>query len=133
MPPMYMVRADITIPLRLGRRRAEVTERSYELSEAKHAYEASARSLEYRIREDYAMAETAAKLVALYRDTVMPQARFAVQSSLSGFETGGSDFASVLMNHMAVLEYDMAYHQQMEEVHLALARLEEMTGVELVR
>jgi outer membrane protein, heavy metal efflux system len=133
MPPMYMIRADITLPLRLGRRRAEVAERSSELSQAKHAYEATAQSLHYRIREEYAMAEAAEKLIHLYRDTVLPQARFTIQSSLASYETGATDFLAVLMNHMAVVEYEMSYHEQMQDMHLALARLEEMTGVELTR
>lgn len=133
MPAMYMFRADITLPLRIGRRRAEVTERASELSQAKHTYEATAQSLHFRIREEYAAAEAAEKLVATYRDTVIPQARFAIQSSLAAYETGATDFLSVLMNHMAVLEYEMNYHEQMEEFHLALARIEEMTGVELTK
>lgn len=133
MPPMYMIRADITLPLRLARRRAEVAERSSEVAQARHAYEATAQSLQYRIREEYAMAEAAEKLIHLYRDTVIPQARFTIQSSLASYETGAADFLSVLMNHMAAIEYEMSYHEQMQEMHLALARLEEMTGVELTR
>jgi hypothetical protein len=120
MPPMYMIRADITLPLRLGRRRAEVAERSSELAQARHAYEATAQSLHYRIREEYAMAEAAEKLIHLYRDTVIPQARFTIQSSLASYETGATDFLAVLMNHMAVIEYEMSYHEQMQDMHLAL-------------
>ena len=131
MPPMYMFRADMNVPIRLTRRRAEVAERSAEVSQAKRTYEATAQSLHYRVREEFGIAEAAEKLVFLYRDTVLPQARFAIQSSLSAYETGATDFLAVLMNHMAVIEYEMSYHEQMQEYHLALVRLEEMTGVEL--
>jgi hypothetical protein len=40
---------------------------------------------------------------------------------------------SVLGNHVAAFEYEMNYHEQMQEYHLALARLEELTGVELAK
>jgi outer membrane protein TolC len=131
MPPMYMFRADVTLPLRVGRRRAEVTERAAEVTQAKHAYEATAQSLHYRIREDYAAAQAADKLLALYHDTVIPQARFTIQSSLAAYETGSTDFLAVLMNHTALIEYEMSYHEQMMDYHMALVRLEEMTGVEI--
>ena len=63
----------------------------------------------------------------------MPQARLAVESSLASYETGTLDFLSVLGNQIAIFEYEMNYHEQMLEYHLALVRLEEMTGVELTK
>jgi len=132
MAPMYMVRADVKIPIRLGKTRAEVTERSQQVAQAKHTYEATAQSLQYRIRDEYLGLETAQKLVELYSKVVMPQARLTVESSLASYQTGGADFLSVFTNELAVIDYEMNYHEQMREFHLALARLEEMTGVELI-
>lgn len=133
MPPMYMFRADVKVPLRLGRTRAEVAERNQELAGAKYTYEATARSLEYRIRDEYNAAETAQKLLDLYLRTALPQARLAVESSLASYQTGSLDFTAVLANEVAAFEYEMNYHEQMQEFHLSLARLEEMTGVELIK
>jgi outer membrane protein, heavy metal efflux system len=133
MPPMYMIRADVKVPLRFGKTRAEVAERSYEVSEARHAYTSTAQSLEYRIRDDYATIESAQKLMDLYSKVVIPQAKLAIESSLAAYQTGTTDFLSVLMNQLAVFEYEMAYHEQMQEHHMALARLEEMTGVQLIQ
>jgi cobalt-zinc-cadmium efflux system outer membrane protein len=132
MPPMYMVRADIRIPIRLSKTRAEVTERSQQVAQARHTYEASTQSLQYRIRDEYLGLETAQKLVELYSKVVMPQARLTVESSLASYQTGGTDFVSVFTNELAVIDFEMNYHEQMREFHLALARLEEMTGVELI-
>jgi outer membrane protein TolC len=133
MPPMYMFRADVKLPIHRGKRRAEVAEQSSEVAASKHSYEADARSLEFRIKDEYAAAETAEKLVNLYLNTVIPQARLAVDASLSSYETGSSDFVTVLSNHVAALEYELDYHEQMEAYHLALARLEQMTGVEITK
>jgi outer membrane protein TolC len=132
MRPMYSFRADVKIPIRLGRTRAEVTERSEEMAQAKHTYQATAQSLEVQIREEYLSAQTAQKLVDLYSKVVMPQARLAVESSLAGYQTGGTDFLSVLTNDLAVIEYEMDYHEQLHEFHTSLVRLEQMTGVELI-
>jgi outer membrane protein TolC len=133
MPSMYMFRADVKVPLHLGKTRASIAEKAQQVSESRHTYEAGARSLEYRIRDEYLGAETARKLMDLFSKTISPQAGLAVESSLSSYSTGTTDFTAVLMNQMAAFEYEMNYHEQMQEFHLALVRLEEMTGVELVK
>ena len=132
MPPMYTFRADVKLPLHGARIRAEVNERSLEIAEAKHAYEATAQSLEYRIRDQYIAAQTAQKLIELYSGVVIPQARLAVDSSLASYQTGGTDFLSVFTNELAAIDYELNYHEQMQAYHLALARLEEISGVELL-
>src|SRR5947209_8298835 len=98
MSPMYMFRADVRLPIHGAKTRAEITERSYEVAEAERTYEASSRSLEFRIRDDYAAAETALKLATLYSQTVMPQARLTVESSLAAYEAGTTDLIAVLSN-----------------------------------
>ena len=63
----------------------------------------------------------------------MPQANLAVESSLASYQTGGSDFLSVLSNELAVFDYEMNYHEQLHDFHMALVQLEQLTGVELIR
>ena len=133
MPAFYMFRADIRIPLYFkGKQRAALTERAEMLSEARHTYDATGQSLNFRIADDYSMAETSLQLTNLYFKTVMPQAQLAVDSSLASYETGAVDFLSVLNNYTAALEYEMDYHEEMLNYHLALSRLEETTGVRLI-
>lgn len=131
MPGMYMVRADIRLPL-FGKRPA-LTEQAQNLAAAKHSYEASARNLQARIKDEYLMATTASQLMKLYTDTVIPQANLALESSLRSYESATADFTAVLMNYMTSVDYEMNYHQEMESYHLALARLEEMTGMPLLK
>jgi cobalt-zinc-cadmium efflux system outer membrane protein len=131
MPAMYMFRADVKLPVHRAKTRAEITERTQSEDEAKHNYEAAARSLEYRIRDDYSVAQTAEKLMKLYEGTLLPQARLTSESALSAYSTGTADFASVLASYVAAIDYEMDYHEQMQEYFLAMVRLEEMTGVRL--
>ena len=79
------------------------------------------------------MAETASQLVKLYEKAVIPQASLALESSLSSYETGAVDFLNVLMNYTTVAEYQMNYIEELQNFYLALARLEEMTGLPLVQ
>jgi len=132
MPPMYMFRADVRVPIYRRKLRAEEAEQAAGVVEARRTYEASSQNLLYRIQDDYLTAQAAQKLMEIYDKTILPQARFAVDSSLASYENGTTDFLNVLNNYMAVFDAEMNYHEQMQEFHLALARLEELSGVELM-
>jgi len=132
MPAMYMFRADMKVPLLRHRQRAEEAEQAAAVLEARHSYRAGVKSLTYQIEDEYLAAKAAEKLLEIYDKTILPQARFAIDSSLASYENGTTDFLNVLNNYMAVFEAQMTYHEQMQEFHVAVARLEELTGVELM-
>jgi cobalt-zinc-cadmium efflux system outer membrane protein len=132
MPPMYQVRVDLKIPAWFWRKqRAEVTEQAFQVSEARHTYEADRQSLAVRIEEEYVNAQTARRLMDLYSNTVIPQSSLALESGRASYETGALDFMSMLMNFMTMVDYQLNYHEEMVRFHVALARLEEMTGVKV--
>jgi hypothetical protein len=78
------------------------------------------------------MAQTSEQLVRLYRETVIPQASLALESSLASYETAAVDFLTVFMNYITVVEYEMNYYEELQDLYVALARLEEMTAMQLL-
>jgi outer membrane protein TolC len=128
MPDMYEFRFDIQIPLRRDKRAAAVAEQRSLLTAAQRTYDATQLSLQSRLTEDYQMTAAAARLATLYRETVLPQARLALESSLASYQTGGVDFLSVLTNFGTVLEYEMTYFDELASYHVAVSRLEAMAG-----
>ena len=132
MPPMYEFRFDMKIPLQRDRRAAAVAEQLSSVQEAKSTYDSTRLGLQGRLQEDYQMASTSVRLARLYRDTVLPQARLALESSMASYQTGAVDFLSVLTNFGTVLEYEMTYFDELTSYHTAVSRLEEMTGTPLV-
>ncbi|MBZ5582490.1 MAG: TolC family protein [Acidobacteriia bacterium] len=129
MPPMYQFQASVKVPLYFWRKqRAGVNEQVDMLSQARRTFEATDQSLHYRIKDDYTMAQASFKLTKLYAQTVVPQGNLALESSLSGYETGAVDFLSVITNYTTVLDYEMNYYDEALNYALALSRLEEMTG-----
>ncbi|HUI55091.1 MAG TPA: TolC family protein [Bryobacteraceae bacterium] len=131
LPPMWQFRVDFKLPAYFWRKqRAEVNEREFAATEARHSYEASDVTLQARIREEYTVAQTARKLVDLYKKSVIPEAQLALESSLTSYETGAVDFLSVFSNFMNVVDNQLMYHEEIMQFHVALARLEELTGVE---
>ncbi len=132
MPDMYQFRIDFKLPAYFWRKqRTEVAEQALRLDQARRAYEATNQSLNFKIKDDYLMAQTSRRLMDLYSTTVVPQAALTLESSIPAYETGSVDFLTLLTNFMTVVEYELNYHEEMLNFHLALVRLEEMTGVEL--
>lgn len=132
MPSMYEVRLDVEVPLQRARRAAAVAEQLSGVAEARSTYESNRLDLVGRLQEDYSMASISARLARLYRDTVLPQARLALESSTTSYQTGTIDFLSVLTNFGTVLEYEMTYFEELTSYHIAVSRLEEMTGTPIV-
>jgi len=132
MPPMYEFRFDVKVPFQRDRRAAAVAEQLSTLEQARNAYDTTRLSLQSRVQEDYQMASTSVRLARLYRDTVLPQARLALESSMGSYQTGTVDFLSVLTNFGSVLEHEMSYFEELASYHTAVSRLEEMTGTPLV-
>lgn len=131
MPSMYEVRFDVKIPLQRARRAAAVAEQLSAAEQAKQAFDSTRLDLEGRIQQDFHAAATSVRLAQLYLDTVLPQARLALESSMSSYETGGVDFLSVITSFGTVLEYEMSYYDELASYHAAASRLEEMTGAPL--
>ena len=134
MPPMYMARVDFKLPAYFWRKqRAGVAEQAAATTGARHDYEAANQALSFRVKDDYLMAETSYRLMNMYSTTLVPQASLALQSSLASYETGAVDFLSVLMNFTSMLDYELNYQDESLNYFLALTRLEEMTGVDLLK
>jgi outer membrane protein, heavy metal efflux system len=134
MAPMYAARVDFKLPAYFWRKqRAGVAEQSASVAGARHGYDAASQTLSFRVKDDYLLAETSYRLMQMYSTTVVPQASLALQSSLASYETGSVDFLSVLTNFTSVLEYELDYQDESLSYFLALARLEEVTGVDLLK
>ena len=132
MPAMYELRVEIPLHLHTAQKqKPALTEQVNRLSEARRNLEAADQSLQFRVREQYLAAQTAWKLIQLYGDTILPQSGLTIESSLAAYQTGGADLLSVLSNVTTKIDAEERYHEQKMMYALALARLEEMTGVSL--
>ncbi|MGH9629998.1 MAG: TolC family protein, partial [Bryobacteraceae bacterium] len=134
MPDMFQFRVDILLPIYSGRKQIPALhEQAHLLSESRRNYQAARQDLQFRIREAYAQAETSFQLLTLYQDTVLRQARLTADSSLASYETGGADFLSVLTNLSSTVDYEERYHEEMLSYWLAVIKLEELSGSQLIK
>lgn len=133
MADMYQVKVDVPLPFfTRARQRAAVGEQAHSLEMARRSYQATGNTLMFRVKDDYLLSAASWRLLRLYSTTLIPQASLTLESSLPAYESGQIDFLTLLNNLTAVLEYEGAYHEEMLNYHLALLRLEEATGLELL-
>lgn len=96
-------------------------------------YDNSAQSLPYRIGDEYARAESAAKAIAVLNTTILTEARMSAHSSLVAYESGTVGLLEVLASYVTALDAEISYQDELERLFVASARLEELTGVDLAR
>lgn len=132
MPAMYELRLDVTLPLQRTKRAAAVAEQLRIADAARSTVDSTRLALQDRVQNEFRAASTSVRLAQVYRDTVLPQARLALESSMASYQTGRVDFLSVLTNFGTVLEYEMTYYAELATYHTAVSRLEEIAGAALV-
>ena len=134
MPWMYGVDVMATVPIFWRRKqRPMVAEATAMLAAARGLREATRVEADATLAAASADADAARELLTLYADSILPQARLALESSLASYQTGAVDFLTLLSNVTSVQAYDIAYQQQRAQYLRALARLEPLTGLALIR
>jgi outer membrane protein TolC len=129
---MYQFQVTFKLPTSFFRKqRPALAEQTARIAQSRRMLEADSQSIAFRIKDEYLMWETSHRLMKLYEETLVPQSSLALESSLASYETGSVDFLSVLTNFLSILEFEMNYHEEMLAGHLAMARLEELTGLRL--
>lgn len=81
-----------------------------------------------RIAEAHAEAESARRLSTLYETSIVPQARAAVESSLSAYRVGQVDFMTLVQNELTVNRYEIETVRLTASYHAAVAALEALVG-----
>jgi len=81
-----------------------------------------------RLAELRAHAERARSLSELYRTSILPQARAAVEAALSAYQVGNVDYLTLLTNQMTVTQFEVERVRLAAEYHQAVAGIEALTG-----
>jgi outer membrane protein TolC len=134
MPWMYGVDVMVKLPLYWQRKqRPMIAEAAAALESGKRMRENTLAMAAARVTEAHAAATTSQRLADLYGDSVLPQARLALESSLAAYQVGNVDFLTMLTNFTTVLNYEVSFEEQAARYRSALAQLEPLVGLELVR
>ena len=131
LPPMWQGGVDLRLPAYFWRKQRPATaEQEASAGRARQDYAQALVELEAGIREQYSLAEASLKLVDLYEKSIISEARLAYESSLVSYQAGRADFIAPFANFTAVVDYELAEHEEIMRFRITLAKLEELIGVE---
>lgn len=127
---MWSVTTAINIPLYYRtKQRQGVYEAEASLAEARRELEAARLMISAGIRDNYAMARAAERLMDLYRNGLIPKTYQDFEAALAGYIAGGTDALTVITRLQSLIDFELLYWAQFAEREKAFARMEAIAGV----
>jgi outer membrane protein TolC len=68
---------------------------------------------------------------ALYKNTIIPQAKASLNSALSAYEANRIEFLSLLDSERTLISLELEYYKSMSDLYKAIADLENAVGISL--
>jgi outer membrane protein, heavy metal efflux system len=134
LPDMYGITLSTSLPVFRHRKQdMAIAEAAANLESARQMQANELTVLRYQVQQDFLEVQATEQLLKLYSQGIAPQSSLTLESSINSYETGGVDFLNVLSNFQAVIDAEFDYHMQVTNHEKALARLEELTGLNLIQ
>jgi outer membrane protein TolC len=130
----YMAELSFTLPwLNRGRHDAEIAEAQATVAAERAEYDSQRAKAFEEIQEALIKAQSAKRLVDLYRETLRPQAQATLKSTVAAYQADRTDFLNLLDSQNTTLEVELDYYRMVSELESRLADLERAVGVPLDR
>jgi outer membrane protein TolC len=134
LPDMYGITLSTSLPLFRHRKQdMAIAEAAANLESARQMQANEVTLLRYQVKQDFLEIQATEQLLKLYSQGIAQQSSLTLESSINSYETGGVDFLNVLSNFLTVIDSELDYHLQVSNHEKALARLEELTGLNLIQ
>ncbi len=128
----HMFSLGVKIPIyRSRRQRPELAQATEELHRSRREYEARVQQAYFDVRDQFIAADTGAQILKIYREGLIPQAMATFRAGLSAYQSNREDFETLLASFLDVLKFDQEYWRILADHEVALARIEQLTGVTL--
>jgi cobalt-zinc-cadmium efflux system outer membrane protein len=131
-PDFFSANVMVSLPLWHARKQDEEVEAANrDLSSRESDYRNAMNEVRNRIRAVAAEIERARSSLSLFDSGLLPQARESVNSSLSAYQVGQVEFASVLLGQIALYQQEIEREKTANALGMAVAELEMVLGQEL--
>ena len=129
-----MAELSISLPrLNRGKHDAEIQQAQAEVNVYRTEYQKELSQVLQQIQAAKVQAESARRLVDLYKETLRPQAQVAFRSTVAAYETDRTDFLNLLDSQNMTLDVEYAYYRALADYESRLAELEAAIGTALPR
>ncbi len=127
---MWGMTATINIPIFYRtKQRPAVLEAQASLSQTAHELDDIKFMMSSNIRDNYSMLRSSERLMALYKEGLVPKTYQSFETALAGYTTGKTEAITVITILKSLIDYELLYWKQFVEREKAIARLEALTTV----
>ncbi len=131
-PDFFTAQVMVSVPIWHGRKQDKEVEAAIrDLSSVQSRYQEGWNAVRYRIRDITAEIDALRTSLSLYDTGLLPQARESVASSLSAYQVGEVEFASVLLGQISLYQQEIEREKAAQALGIRAAQLELVTGKEL--
>jgi outer membrane protein TolC len=123
LDPYYSFGGTLTLPNLHGRQKYALEEAVASLGGARSGSDQARAEVRYAVNEAYEMASAAERLLRLYDEGILKQARLSLDSALAQYRVGKVDFLTLITSWRRLLDYDLTYREQLAAHEKALLRL----------
>src|SRR5579885_1659848 len=128
----YMLTVGARIPIHQSRKQwPEVEQAVQELHQSQRDYEAQVQQAYFDLRDQYLKAETAERVLNIYQQGLVPQAANTFKAGLAAYQSNREDFETLLNSFLDVLRLGEEYWRNLLDHELAVAQIEQITGIHL--
>ena len=131
---MFTGRVMFNLPIWQGSKiKPKIREEMAKQDAAKEAHQSAANQLAAAIKDRHAKLQRLAKQISLFDQGIIPQARQAAASTLSGYQVGTLPFNQLHQSQIAVYSAEMQLQEYLKDFEENWAELEWLVGAELPR
>jgi cobalt-zinc-cadmium efflux system outer membrane protein len=130
----YMAELSFNLPwLNRSKHDAEIGEAQSQVNVRRAELETQKAMVFQAIQEAVIRANTAARLVEIYRDTLRPQAQATLRAASAAYQTEQTDFLNLIDSQNTALDVEYSYYRALAEFDSRVAELEGIIGAAIPR
>lgn len=122
LDPYYSFGGMLTLPL-YGKQAHAVDEAAADLGGLRSAQDGARARVREAVTQAFSTIRTTERLLTLYDQGILKQARLSLDSALSQYQVGKIDFLTLVSSWRRLLDDELTYHEQRAEHEKAVARL----------
>ena len=133
-PNYWAAMAGVSIPLApwsSGRYTSKVEENELNVRKAEDDYQSMENMTLYEVQDALVKVQSNQNLASLYKNTVIPQAEQTLESTISAYQTGKTEFLMLIDAYRMVLMSKLDYHMAVMSYMSSQAQLEQAVGMSI--
>ena len=130
----YMAELSFNLPwLNRSKHDSEIREAQSQVNAQRAEFSAQEAMVLQEIQEALIRANTAARLVEIYRDTLRPQAQATLRAASAAYQTDQTDFLNLIDSQNTALDVEYSYYRALAEFDSRVSEVERAVGWPLPR